>query len=56
MQTAAWPETHIALGMETHVPDMHPLLKGKKMDSVSMKYPPTHIFPIESNGSTFACL
>lgn len=29
-QTAALPETHTVLGMETHVPDMLPLLKGKK--------------------------
>lgn len=30
MQTAALPETHTVPGMETRVPDMPPLLKGKK--------------------------
>jgi len=30
VQTAALPETHTVPGMETRVPDMPPLLKGKK--------------------------
>ncbi|CAM5083445.1 unnamed protein product, partial [Natator depressus] len=35
VQTAALPETHTALGMETHVPDMHQLLKGEPGDKMS---------------------
>lgn len=52
VQTAALQETRTVLGMETHVPDMHQLLKGKNMYRVPMKNPPPQVLYIKDLGGS----